>query len=78
MEGDVWLRRAVVLVIIIVSSLIAMAIIGAAIVHPHISVDTTPSILENWGGVIVGFYFGTFVTLLKDWIGGSKCKKEEN
>ena len=67
--GDVWLRRAVVLIIVTVSSIIALATIGAAIVHPYISVDAPPSILENWGGLIIGFYFGTFVGLLKDWLG---------
>ncbi|SEM72094.1 hypothetical protein [Palleronia pelagia] len=66
---DRWLRRFVVVVIIVVSSMIALFTIGAAILHPYISTDTTPTILENWGGLIIGFYFGTFVGLLKDWFG---------
>lgn len=72
--NDPWLRRFVVVTIIIVSSMIALFTIGAAILHPYISTDTTPTILENWGGLIIGFYFGTFVGLLKDWFG---IRKEE-
>lgn len=72
---DQWLRRFVVVVIIVVSSMIALFTIGAAILHPYISTDTTPTILENWGGLIIGFYFGTFVGLLKDWLG---TRREEN
>ena len=26
-----------------------------------------PVTLQNWGGLIIGFYFGSFVSLLKDW-----------
>lgn len=73
---DQWLRRFVVVVIILVSSLIALVTIGAAILHPYISTDTTPTILENWGGLIIGFYFGTFVGLLKDWLGSGKQEEE--
>ena len=28
---------------------------------------TIPDVLQNWGGLIIGFYFGSFITLLKDW-----------
>jgi len=28
---------------------------------------TIPETLQNWGGLIIGFYFGSFVSLLKDW-----------
>ena len=58
---DAALRRFVVKWGIVVSSLLALATIGAAIVHPYISTSSTPTILENWGGLIIGFYFGTFV-----------------
>jgi len=59
----------------IISGLIALMIIGGVI---WISVQnvsraadnqlTIPAVLENWGGVIVGFYFGAFITLIKDFI----------
>ena len=40
-------------------------------------VTDTPSILENWGGIILGFYFGTFVGLLKEWLVGPGKEKGE-
>jgi hypothetical protein len=80
MDGDVWLRRRVVLIIISVASILALLTIGAAILHPYLDpTNTTPTILENWGGLIIGFYFGTIVNLLKDWMSpnGQDTTKEE-
>ena len=75
MEGDIWLRRCVVLIIICVSSIIALATIGAAILHPYLDEHSeTPSVLEDWGGLIIGFYFGTLVGLLKDWMSDASGK----
>lgn len=71
MDPDQKTKRLVVLIIVIVSSSIALATIAAAIFHPYISTLETPSILENWGGLIIGFYFGTFVSLLKEWLSSS-------
>lgn len=49
----------------LISSLIAFTIIFAAIVLPFVYKDVTPpKFIETWGGVIVGFYFGSFMTLL--------------
>jgi hypothetical protein len=28
-----------------------------------------PDVLTNWGGIILGFYFGQFVNLVKDYMG---------
>jgi hypothetical protein len=28
-----------------------------------------PDVLSNWGGIILGFYFGQFVNLVKDFMG---------
>ncbi len=75
--ADAWLKRWVVLIIVTVSSIIALMIIAAAILHPHLSVVETPSILENWGGLIIGFYFGTFVGLLKDWLSERPSRSPE-
>lgn len=33
-----------------------------------------PKILVNWGGLIIGFYFGSFMGLVKDWISDVKEK----
>lgn len=49
----------------VISSLIAFIIIFSAIVLPFVYKDVTPpKFIETWGGVIVGFYFGSFMTLL--------------
>lgn len=71
-DPDQWLRAVVVIIITSVSSFIAVAVIAAAIYVPIFSTDETPPALENWGGLIIGFYFGTFVGLLKDWLGKPK------
>lgn len=58
----------------IISGIIAIIIVGGVIVLAMLAafygsdVVKIPSVLENWGGVIVGFYFGTFVSLIKDYI----------
>lgn len=72
------LIRWVVLIVVSVSSLIALATIGAAILHPYYSTTQTPSILENWGGLIIGFYFGTFATMLKEWLTGKQKEDEDD
>jgi hypothetical protein len=45
--------------LIVVLSVVAIAIIGQPI----------PEVLSNWGGIILGFYFGQFITLVKDYMG---------
>lgn len=68
MTQDRWLLRCVALVTISIASLISLLIIGAAILHPYIDAySNTPPILEKWGGLVIGFYFGTLAGLLKDW-----------
>jgi hypothetical protein len=54
-----------VIAIIIVGSVITLSILAAIYGTDVIKI---PSVLENWGGVVVGFYFGTFVSLIKDYI----------
>jgi uncharacterized membrane protein len=49
----------------VISSLIAFVIIFCAIVLPFLYPNSNiPPFIETWGGVIVGFYFGSFMTLL--------------
>ncbi|WP_371426147.1 hypothetical protein [Tardiphaga sp.] len=57
----------------LVSGAIALLVIGGVIFIALLSVSRgvdmkIPDVLANWGGVIVGFYFGAFVTLIKDYI----------
>lgn len=76
-DPDRWLRSFVIIIVIIVSSIIALSVIAAAIYVPIFSTDETPAALENWGGLIIGFYFGTFVGLLRDWIGKPEPQPQE-
>lgn len=67
MEEDVFLRRFLIIAWVLVSSLIAITILGSTayfkIKHPTAPI---PEVLSNWGGIILGFYFGSFTTFAKD------------
>ncbi|MEH2513613.1 hypothetical protein V1291_004967 [Nitrobacteraceae bacterium AZCC 1564] len=57
----------------LISGAIALLVIGGVIfIALRNAANGTeakmPEVLANWGGVIVGFYFGAFVTLIKDYI----------
>lgn len=68
-----------------VSGLIALVIVISAVIIPLSEVfngrsggDTTPEVIKNWGGVIIGFYFGTSISQvasLVDSIRGSGARK---
>ncbi|MFQ6552341.1 hypothetical protein AAD018_008350 [Aestuariibius insulae] len=61
-------KRFVVYAAVIVSSLIALCVIFVVALMPIFkSGFSIPDVLQNWGGLIIGFYFGSFITLLKDW-----------
>lgn len=61
-------KRFVVYVSVTVSSLIALVVIFTVALMPlFLQGMEIPTTLQNWGGLIIGFYFGSFVTLLKDW-----------
>ncbi len=61
-------KRFVVYSTVIVSSIIALCVIFVVALMPIFrSGYTIPDVLKNWGGLIIGFYFGSFITLLKDW-----------
>lgn len=54
-----------ILISTFISGLIAFVIIGSAIIFPIVNPQApTPKFLESWGGIIVGFYFGSFLTML--------------
>lgn len=73
---DQFLRRFVVITVICVSSIIALVVIIATALTPYTDYSAPP-VLENWGGLIIGFYFGTFVGLLKDWLSPRKSEPED-
>jgi uncharacterized RDD family membrane protein YckC len=45
--------------LIVVISVVVLALFG----------NTIPDVLSNWGGIILGFYFGQFINLVKDYMG---------
>ena len=51
--------------LLVIGGVISIALYNAS--NPQKSVEI-PEVLSNWGGVIVGFYFGAFVTLIKDYM----------
>src|SRR5262249_23196722 len=61
----------------VIAGMIAMAVILSAIGIAIIQVVkdknpndfVMPDVLRDWGGVILGFYYGQFVTVLKDFMG---------
>jgi hypothetical protein len=61
-------KRFVIYVTVSVASIIALAVILVVTLLPLLfPTAKPPETLANWGGLIIGFYFGSFVTLLKDW-----------
>lgn len=67
------MKQAIKLYVIIasfVSSAIAIAIIGFALYYPFVkdNPELIPEFVQSWGGVIVGFYFGSFLTLLTKFV----------
>lgn len=52
-----------------IAILIVMSVIVIAVTQTFNRVEyNIPEVLSNWGGIIVGFYFGTFVSLIKDYM----------
>jgi hypothetical protein len=51
-----------------VSGFIALVIIGS-VAYISIMGGTISPTLNNWGGIILGFYFGSFLSLVKDFMG---------
>jgi hypothetical protein len=51
--------------VIVVLSVVIIAITAMLMNRP----GDIPDVLSNWGGIILGFYFGQFVNLVKDFMG---------
>lgn len=62
-------KIAIIVIIASTSSIIAIVTIVAGVVFPYVTNLSTPPVIKDWGGLIIGFYFGTFSTVLKDWLG---------
>jgi hypothetical protein len=64
----IWLITAVagLISVVVVVSVVIIAIVGITQGNREIEI---PDVLSNWGGIILGFYFGQFVNLVKDFMG---------
>lgn len=54
----------IVVWITIISGILALSVIVGVVVLAFIG-RTVPSMLADWGGIILGFYFGQFVNLVR-------------
>ncbi|SED49020.1 hypothetical protein SAMN05519104_3656 [Rhizobiales bacterium GAS188] len=51
-----------------IAGLISIVVVGSVVVLAW-SGKVIPEVLANWGGIILGFYFGQFINLVKDYMG---------
>jgi len=79
MIADEPLRRFIIITWVLVSSIIALGIISASIYY-QLEHETAPmpKFLSDWGGIIIGFYFGSFTALMKDILFGVRMSVQPN
>jgi hypothetical protein len=59
----------------VISGAIGLIIILSVVIISMLSEGggaAVPKVLENWGGIVIGFYFGTFMGLVKDYAAQAK------
>lgn len=56
----------------VVSGLMASIVICVPVVVSAFEPYTFPDAVKDWGGVIVGFYFGSFTTFMLEYMKGAK------
>jgi H+/Cl- antiporter ClcA len=62
-----FIRYFVIITWAIVSSIIALLILGSTMYFKLANPTAPlPEVLQNWGGIILGFYFGSFTSYAKD------------
>lgn len=60
----------------IISGVLAIVIICVPIIAPlFVSDYKIPASIENWGGVIIGFYFGSFISQVGNFLHPSKTDR---
>jgi hypothetical protein len=57
-----------IIAISIIAGAIAIIIV-ASVAYIAVTGGIVPEVLVNWGGVIIGFFFGQFFGLIKDLVG---------
>lgn len=78
MNDDVFLRRFIIITWAVVSSIIALMILGGTMYYKFLNPTAPmPEVLTNWGGIILGFYFGSFTAFAKDVLFNAKKKSRE-
>lgn len=55
-------------VISLIAGIISISVVGGVILLAFID-KPIPDQLSNWGGIILGFYFGQFISIVKDYMG---------
>lgn len=55
-------------IISFISGLIALIVIISVVILALLDKPIPPE-LSNWGGIILGFYFGQFISLVRDYLG---------
>lgn len=67
MSKHSFVEQFIVISWVIVSSLIALMVLGGTMYYKIINTTAPmPEVLSNWGGIILGFYFGSFTSIAKD------------
>lgn len=64
MDRNADLGRLVALSGAVISGLIAVMIIGG-VLYSAIVLGAVPEALVNWGGIIIGFFFGQFFSFVR-------------
>jgi hypothetical protein len=55
-------------IISLIAGLISVSVIGGVLFLAILD-KPIPAELSNWGGIILGFYFGQFISIVKDYMG---------
>ena len=69
--------RSIIVIGWCLSGVIALTIIGT-VAYLSITKEPTPQLLEQWGGIIIGFYFGQFASMVKDYIHRQPRSQQES
>jgi hypothetical protein len=61
-----WIRNAV-LINLAVAGLVSLIIV-CSVAYISLQGKPIPDVLSNWGGIILGFYFGSAFNLIKEYM----------